>query len=155
MTNNQKLQTLNYVIELAYWALQDMEREDMETQRVKTLLENIYNMEWMVDRFRKEDHTVVPEPAPERQEPVTPAPAAPAPAPAPTAPAESKYSMTDVRAALAKARSNGISVSDIIRSFGVDNFTALDASKYPTIMEKLAEEEKRAEEKKLAAKGAV
>lgn len=52
-------------------------------------------------------------------------------------PGESKYSMTDVRAALAKARSKGINVADIIRSFGVENFQQIDASKYPAIMEKL------------------
>lgn len=48
-----------------------------------------------------------------------------------------KYSMTDVRAALAKARSKGINVADIIRSFGVENFQQIDASKYPAVMEKL------------------
>ena len=52
-------------------------------------------------------------------------------------PVESKYSMTDVRAALSKARSKGINVADIIRSFGVENFQQIDASKYPAIMEKL------------------
>lgn len=52
-------------------------------------------------------------------------------------PVESKYSMTDVRAALAKARSKGVNVADIIRSFGVENFQQIDASKYPAIMEKL------------------
>jgi hypothetical protein len=48
--------------------------------------------------------------------------------------------MTDVRAALAKARGRGVNVSAIIASFGVENFQQLSKEHYPAVMAKLAEE---------------
>ena len=53
---------------------------------------------------------------------------------------EPAYKMEDVRGALAAARRKGVNVAEIIRSFGVDNFTIIDKSKYPEIMEKLKAE---------------
>ena len=62
----------------------------------------------------------------------------PAAEPAPEVTDAPKLKMEDVRAALAKARGKGVNVSEIIRSFGVDNFTGIDASQYPAVLEKLA-----------------
>lgn len=50
------------------------------------------------------------------------------------------YKMEDVRGALAAARRKGVNVAKLIQSFGVDNFALIDKSKYPEIMQKLAEE---------------
>ena len=145
MTNEEKQKILEDALEQSYLLLKNAYTEEGDSKDLVTLLENIGTMEWMVDQFQIKDSVETcpvverPEtPAPAKQEPVTPAPA--------PAPVESQYSMTDVRAALAKARSKGVNVSDIIRAFGVDNFTALDASKYPAVMAKLAEEEAKKKE---------
>lgn len=44
-----------------------------------------------------------------------------------------------VRAALAEAKANGVSVSTIIQSFGVSKFSDIPAESYPEVMEQLAE----------------
>lgn len=138
MTNEEKQKILEAALDRAYEELKTVPGVDMSLKETETLLDNIGTMEWMVERFQLKDEF---EACPVVERPETPAPTvARVDEPVTPAPAESQYSMTDVRAALAKARSKGVNVSDIIRAFGVDNFTALDASKYPAVMEKLAAE---------------
>ena len=67
-----------------------------------------------------------PEPV-EAAEPVKPEPETP------------QYEMTEVRAALAKARTNGVNVSEIVRSFGAESFPQIDKSQYGAVMAKLEE----------------
>ena len=69
---------------------------------------------------------VQPEPV-EAAEPVKPEPETP------------QYEMTEVRAALAKARANGVNVSEIVRSFGAESFPQIDKSQYGAVMAKLEE----------------
>ena len=138
MTNEEKQKILEGAVNMAYSVLQDATPDEFMTGDVRNLLGIINELDFMIRA--RDDMNRVSEALAENP---VPAPEAPAPAkqePVTTAPAESQYSMTDVRAALAKARSKGVNVSDIIRAFGVDNFTALDASKYPAVMEKLAAE---------------
>jgi hypothetical protein len=52
---------------------------------------------------------------------------------------EPTFKMEEVRAALAKARGRGVNVSEIIRSFGADNFQRIPQNQYGAIMAKLAE----------------
>ena len=49
------------------------------------------------------------------------------------------YSREEVRAALAKSRKNGVNVTELLAKFGVDNFSALPAAKYPELMARLGE----------------
>ena len=133
MTKEEKKKILEDARDKAYSVLKAASSDEFLTGEVKNLLETISELDWMLDK----DRVIMaldenPVPAPE-----TPAPAPTAPETPEPEPGESKYSMTDVRAALAKARSKGINVADIIRSFGVENFQQIDASKYPAIMEKL------------------
>lgn len=50
---------------------------------------------------------------------------------------EPKFTMVEVRAALAKARAKGVNVSEIVRSFGVESFPEIPASQYGAVMAKL------------------
>ena len=64
----------------------------------------------------------------------------PTPAPEPHDPVpEEKPTLTasEVRARLAEARRNGINVAALIKEFGVDNFTALPATKYADLLSML------------------
>lgn len=60
--------------------------------------------------------------------------------PEPEKPETPTYKMEEVRGALAAARRKGVNVSEIVHSFGVDNFALIDKAKYPEIMAKLKEE---------------
>ena len=141
MTNEEKQKILEGAVNMAYSVLQDATPDEFMTGDVRNLLGTIDELDFMIrvrDDMNRVSEALAENPVPA---PVTPAPTvARVDEPVTPAPAESQYSMTDVRAALAKARSKGVNVSDIIRAFGVDNFTALDASKYPAVMEKLAAE---------------
>jgi hypothetical protein len=50
---------------------------------------------------------------------------------------EPKFTMVEVRAALAKARAKGVNVSEIVRSFGVESFPEIPESQYGAVMAKL------------------
>lgn len=57
----------------------------------------------------------------------------------PNKPEEPVLKKENVRAALAEAKANGISVAAIIQSFGVSKFSDIPAERYTEVMEKLAE----------------
>lgn len=63
---------------------------------------------------------------------------APEPEPEPETETPS-YSMVEVRTALGEARRRGVNVAELVRSFGVNNFTAIPAGSYPELMRKLEE----------------
>lgn len=144
MTKGEKIQILDNAINLTYKLLEKAYKESRDVNEIKTTVDILSYLECYADSLKSRPgelecekefsiaEAVNPVPSPETLAPAPTAPETPAPEPG-----ESKYSMTDVRAALAKARSKGINVADIIRSFGVENFQQIDASKYPAIMEKL------------------
>ena len=134
MTREEQIIILTNAQERAFKQIDLTEGHEMGTEEFSRLLDVAGRMGWM----SQPEPMPVPEIVPEevQPEPVTPEIVSEVVQPEPE-PIESKYSMTDVRAALAKARSKGINVADIIRSFGVENFQQIDASKYPAIMEKL------------------
>lgn len=49
------------------------------------------------------------------------------------------YTLSDIRAALIAAKKKGFDSSGLVRSYGVDNVTAVPASKYNEIMKKIEE----------------
>lgn len=138
MTKGEKIQILDNAINLTYKLLEKAYKEGRDVNEIKTTVDILSYLECYADSLKSRPGEQGCEKEFSIAEAVNPVPEPeiPAPAPAPD-PVESKYSMTDVRAALAKARSKGVNVADIIRSFGVENFQQIDASKYPAIMEKL------------------
>lgn len=55
-----------------------------------------------------------------------------------TEPETTEYKLEDVRAALVDARRNrGVNVTELLREFGVENFSAFPAGKYGELMAKL------------------
>lgn len=78
---------------------------------------------------------VLPDKAPEPEPEPAPAPAT-EPEPETETPS---YSMVEVRTALGEARRRGVNIAELVRSFGVNNFTAIPAGSYPELMRKLEE----------------
>lgn len=134
MTKGEKIQILDNAINLTYKLLEKAYKESRDVNEIKTTVDILSYLECYADSLKSRPGELECEKEFSIAEAVNPVPAPETPAPEPV---ESKYSMTDVRAALSKARSKGINVADIIRSFGVENFQQIDASKYPAIMEKL------------------
>jgi len=67
-----------------------------------------------------------------------PAPAKePDPEPAPPADPGKTYEMSEVRAALVAARKNGTNVTELLKEFGVENFSAFPAGRYGELMQRL------------------
>ena len=50
---------------------------------------------------------------------------------------EPEYTQAEVRAKLAEARRLGVNVAAIVRDFGVENFTAIPATKYGELLERV------------------
>ena len=65
-----------------------------------------------------------PTPVPEPHDPPPPEP-------------EPAYTQAEVRAKLAEARRLGVNVAAIVREFGVENFTAIPATKYGELLERV------------------
>jgi hypothetical protein len=142
MTNQEKSQILEEALERAYKQLDLTEGCEMGSDGFGKLLYAIQSMDWM-----RQPRECLADFIPETVDPevritpeTTPAQVQPAPAEPETVPDEVRpqYKMEEVRAALAKARGKGVNVSEIIRSFGADNFQQITPDKYPAIMEKLA-----------------
>lgn len=60
-----------------------------------------------------------------------------APDPAPAVEEAVEYKMEDVRAALVEARRKGMNVTELLKEFGVENFSAFPAGKYGELMARL------------------
>lgn len=69
--------------------------------------------------------------------PVQEAEPAPAPKEEPPATPGKTYEMSDVRAALVNARRNGVNVTELLKEFGVENFSAFPAGRYGELMQRL------------------
>lgn len=68
----------------------------------------------------------------------TPFETTPDPAPAAEETEETvEYKMEDVRAALVEARRKGMNVTELLKEFGVENFSAFPAGKYGELMARL------------------
>lgn len=145
MTHEEKTRILEAALDRAYTVISKTPGDQMGSPEFRTLIKNVADMDWLIGRRALETSDSEPrEPEPET-------PCGPGPEPEPENPPETvdndetedpeepKFKMEEVRAALAKARAQGVNVAEIIRSFGADNFQQIDKGKYPTIMAKLAE----------------
>lgn len=143
MTREEKARILDSAIERAYTEVDTANGADMATAEFRTLLKNLTDMEWLLEKatgscyvppetpMQQAEPAVGDTEKPESVEPVNPESKE-------AEPDEPQYKMEEVRAALAKARSKGINVSEIIASFGVSSFPQITKAQYPAVMNRLA-----------------
>ena len=141
MTREEQIIILTNAQERAFKQIDLTEGCEMGTEEFSRLLDVAGRMGWMSQPE--------PMPVPEevQPEPVTPEIVSEQVQPEPVEAAEPvkpeseppQYEMTEVRAALAKARANGVNVSEIVRSFGAESFPQIDKSQYGAVMAKLEE----------------
>ena len=141
MTREEKIQILANAQARIYQAIDTAEGAELGCEAFSRLIYLSDSLEFQIARLRDNgyEQAFLPVPIPEgvgpAEEPVPADP--PAPAPEPESDEEPQYKMEEVRAALAKARGRGVNVSEIIRSFGADNFQQITPDKYPAVMAKL------------------
>ena len=141
---------INILIEARDRALKQIdltEGHEMGTEEFGRLLDVAGRMGWMsqpepmpVPEIVPEEvqpEPVKPEIVPEQVQPETDEVVEPEPETCDDE--EPAFKMEEVRAALAKARGRGVNVSEIIRSFGADNFQQIPKNQYGAIMAKLTE----------------
>lgn len=141
MTREEQINILTKAQERAFKQIDLTEGCEMGAEEFSRLLDVAGRMGWM----SQPDPMPVPEEV--QPEPVTPeivseqVPPEPVEAAEPVKPESEtpQYEMTEVRAALAKARANGVNVSEIVRSFGAESFPQIDKSQYGAVMAKLEE----------------
>ena len=146
MTTEDKSKILEGALTRAYAEIDAATGEQMWDERFGHLLWHTKELESMIAELHGTGEcrtpalveTPKPEPVSDEPEPVKPVePVEPEPVePEEDAP---QFTMEEVRGALAKARSRGVNVSELIRSFGVDNFALIQPKQYPAVMAKLAE----------------
>ena len=155
MTREEKISILDEALEKAYKEIANTESPCMGTEDFKNLLNAIDQMQFIKDVQLREDHDL---PSPKQDfvpdevqskahkeqivsDEVQPEPEKPGPVDndEDEDPEEPKFKMEEVRAALAKARAQGVNVAEIIRSFGVDNFQQISPTQYGAVMAKLDE----------------
>lgn len=143
MTTEEKSKILEGALTRAYAEIDAATDEQMCDERFGHLLWHTKELESMIAELHVTGEcrtpapveTPKPEPVSDEPEPVKPV------EPEPVEPEEDvpQFTMEEVRGALAKARSRGVNVSELIRSFGVDNFALIQPKQYPAVMAKLAE----------------
>ena len=143
MTHEDKSKILDGALTRAYAEIDAATEEQLWDERFGHLLWRTQELESMIAELHGTGEcrtpapveTPKPEPVPDEPEPVEPV------EPEPVEPEEDapQFTMEEVRGALAKARSRGVNVAELIRSFGVDNFALIQPKQYPAVMAKLAE----------------
>ena len=141
MTREEKIRILEEAQERAFKQIELTEGCEMGTEEFTRLLSVAHQLSWMAypeETIPRDAETIVPdEVQPEPVKPETEKPETENPETVEND--EPQFKMEEVRAALAKARGRGVNVSEIIRSFGADNFQQIPKNQYGAIMAKLAE----------------
>ena len=137
MTREEQIRILTEAQERAFNQIALTEGCEMGTEEFQRLIYCTEQLRWMAQCH---EDVPVPEIVPEE---VQPEPAKPETVPEEVQPEpqtgvdEPKFTMVEVRAALAKARAKGVNVSEIVRSFGVESFPEIPESQYGAVMAKL------------------
>lgn len=134
MTREEQIIILTNAQERAFKQIDLTEGCEMGTEEFSRLLDVAGRMGWM---SQPEPMPVTPEIVSEQVQPETDEVVEPEPETCDDE--EPAFKMEEVRAALAKARGRGVNVSEIIRSFGADNFQQIPKNQYGAIMAKLTE----------------
>lgn len=144
-TITQKLNTLRRVEDLAYQKLAELTAEDILSDNCAKSLNILERIHWFRMAMPAVAESSNPEPIPVKEAmPV----ATPEPEPTPVVEPKAEvivtpethgktYKSSEVRAALAKARLNGLNVVELLKKFGADNFNSLSEDKYPAVMEEI------------------
>ena len=139
MTKEEKRQIMLDALDRAYDEVKNASGAEMDSEQFRILIKNIGDMEWLAREGSREGEIVpVPHISSNESAPVETGVAEPQKPEAPPE-EESTVKMEDVRAALAKARTKGVNVAEIIRSFGVETFPQIEKNQYPAVLKKLEE----------------
>ena len=148
MTREEQIIILTNAQERAFKQIDLTEGCEMGTEEFSRLLDVAGRMGWMAyseETIPRDVETTVPDEVQNTSEPAEIAPDKVQPEPVEPEKSETvendepAFKMEEVRAALAKARGRGVNVSEIIRSFGADNFQQIPKNQYGAIMAKLTE----------------
>lgn len=144
MTREEQIIILTNAQERAFKQIDLTEGHEMGTEEFSRLLDVAGRMGWMSQPEPMPVPEIVPEEVQNTTAPAEIVPDEVQPESEPDRPEtgadeEPAFKMEEVRAALAKARGRGVNVSEIIRSFGADNFQQIPKNQYGAIMAKLAE----------------
>ena len=137
MTREEKIKILATAQERAYEEIDRTGGPEMGSEEFVRLLGVVHQLEWMQhpEETIPLSNAVPEEVQPDPVEPeIVPEEVQPEPQ---TGADEPKFTMVEVRAALAKARAKGVNVSEIVRSFGVESFPEIPESQYGAVMAKL------------------
>lgn len=144
MTREEQIIILTNAQERAFKQIDLTEGHEMGTEEFSRLLDVAGRMGWMSPPEPMPVPEIVPEEVQNTTAPAEIVPDEVQPESEPERPEtgddeEPAFKMEEVRAALAKARGRGVNVSEIIRSFGADNFQQIPKNQYGAIMAKLTE----------------
>lgn len=149
MTREEQIIILINAQERAFKQIDLTEGCEMGTEEFTRLLGAAHQLGWMAypeETIPRDAETIVPDEVQNTTAPAEIVPDEVQPEPEPetetepeTGDDEPQFKMEEVRAALAKARGRGVNVSEIIRSFGAENFQQIPKNQYGAIMAKLAE----------------
>ena len=154
MTREEKIRILEEAQERAFKQIANTDGRAMGTEEFIRLLGAAHQLGWMAypeETIPRDAGTIAPDevqpepvkPEPEKPEPEKPEPEKPEPEKPETGDDEEPaFKMEEVRGALSKARARGVNVSEIIRSFGAENFQQIPKNQYGAIMAKLEKLEK-------------
>ena len=144
MTREEKIRILEEAQERAFKQIANTDGLAMGTEEFIRLLGAAHQLGWMAypeETIPCDAGTIAPDEV--QPEPVKPEPENPEPEKPETGDDEEPtFKMEDVRGALSKARARGVNVSEIIRSFGAENFQQIPKNQYGAIMAKLEKLEK-------------
>jgi hypothetical protein len=136
MTREEQIRILTEAQERAFKQIELTEGCEMGSEEFSRLVSVANQLSWEIRE------PVIPDELPEiTPEQVQPEPVEPETVPEEVQPEtgadEPKFTMVEVRAALAKARAKGVNVAEIVRSFGVESFPEIPEAQYGEVMAKL------------------
>jgi hypothetical protein len=152
MTEEEKLDLLQDIRERLYQKIYETDFGRLGTSEFLVLLQTLDTVVTLIDKTHHEVGELqapsdAEENRPEEKAPEADAAEATAEKPEPTQTPDPpktantpEYTMVDVRKKLLAARAKGVNVSTIVRSFGVENFQDIDATRYPEVIAALETE---------------
>lgn len=139
MTKEEKRQIMLDALDRAYVEVKNTSGAEMDSEQFRILIKNIGDMEWLARASSREDEVAPGLPINSNDSAPVETGVAEPQKPEASPEEEPTVKMEDVRAALAKARTNGVNVAEIIRSFGVETFPQIEKNQYPAVLKKLEE----------------
>lgn len=149
MEKETKLQILESAMALAYEHLSAMKAEDMGSEHVRHLLENISNIGYVYERTKYPYEPIgFGSPAPEVDEPESyppadidkgeVAPTAPKAETAAETPAPATLSLVEVRTILSGV-ADKVDLPSLLQKFGADKLSAVDPANYAALVQAVKE----------------